>query len=278
MTQSNRAGKGAIVYYYDYNSGKWQKDTVGADFGDQYGLNSGGLVEKAAVLSEDEARRQGVHETSTPADRAGYIESLHASFKQVRSGNAVVDAIVDEHNRIRRDPKAYAAELKAARTALIQSRTVGIGNPDPLDVTERAIDTAIQDLEALEPLPPLVFSPEGSEVALQAAQNNRGQHSNIGEMIAAWQAKGFPPAYGAAESITSVPAAGSDAEKGKAVVRGLFIDWGTHNAGRYGHRAAIIDNRLVSVNKSRPSRYATLGVGIAGSGAVYVQYLAAKKS
>jgi hypothetical protein len=277
MTQSISLGVGTTVYYHDSRTGRWESSTIGAIFDDGYGLNNGGVIEKSVVITEEEARRQGVHKTSTPADRARYLESLYATFKQVRSGNAVVDAIVDEHNRIRRNPKAYAAELRAARTALLQPYTVGVSNSERVKVAERAVDTAIQDLEALEQLPPLVYSPEGSKVALEAAQRNQGQHSNMNQMVAAWHAYGFPKNIGAAESITSLPETGSDEEKGKAVVRGLFIDWGEHNAGQYGHRASIIDGRLVSVARRLYNAYATLGVGITESGTVYIQYLAAQK-
>ncbi|MFN8441604.1 MAG: hypothetical protein U0175_12570 [Caldilineaceae bacterium] len=269
-SNSGASKSGETVYFLDPNTGKWLAGKVDQTFDDAYVIDGGRLIRKSSAISEAEAKRRGVHATSTAADRAAYIDSLHAGLQQEKSGNAIIDAIVAEHNRIRRNPKGYAAELRSRRQELIKSRTEGVGNPDPVDEASRAIDTAIQDLEALEPLPPLKFSSAVSATTRQNAERGGG-HTSIQEMLQTWQNAGF--SRGApAESISGLRDGGSDEEKGKEVVQGLFIDWGSNNAGQYGHRSNIIDKRLVSAPKEQVTNYTHIAVGIAQRGSVYVQY------
>ena len=199
-------GVGDTIYYYDVNSGSWKKGTIGAVFDKGLGLNEGPMVRKTNVISAADAQKRGVAEGSTPSDRAQYVQSLHANLRQVSSGDPLIDAIVAEHNKIRRDPKAYAQQLKAKRQALLDERTTGVGNPDDPTTAQTAIDTVIQDLEALEPLPPLLLSKEGSMAAKYCLETRKGQHCDIPTVVGQWEKNGFKfsGTRAAAESSTGI--------------------------------------------------------------------------
>lgn len=224
------------------------------------------------MISEEEARRRGVHEDSTIADRNAFVQTMYQDFKVVDSGNPLVNHIVAEHNRIRRDPSAYAAELVKERDALIKSRTEGVGNPDPIDVTQKAIDTCISDLNAISALPPIRLSRTGTAFAQWAADNMSG-HCTIPQIINGWKNQGFSDGgtY-AAESYGGVDNHSDNlAEKAKATVRGFLVDWGVGNQDNYGHRANILDGQTASVSQQEKP-YCYLGIGINTQGTLYMQY------
>jgi hypothetical protein len=275
--QAQAVKEGSTVYVYDVNTGKWKKDKVAAILSSGYGLESGQMGRSDRVISEEEAKKRGVAEGSTPAAWATYVEGLHANLKQVRSGNPLIDAIIDEHNLIRRNPKDYASKLKANRQKLLDERTKGVGNPDNLATAETAIDTTIKDLESLPPQPPLIHSSEGSKAAQSASETAEGKHLQISQITQNWENAGFKFTFtpkSAAESITSVSEkVPSVQEKAKKAVEGLLIDWGENNKGVYGHRMFIINNNSASVPQKQLKDYRFIGVGVSSKGSIYIQYV-----
>lgn len=207
---------------------------------------------------------------------AALLLSLAPSGGAQICANPLVEAIVKEHNRIRADPAGYAAGLQTNKSALIRSRTEGVRNPDDVATATRAVETAIADLKAAHPLPPLTCSEDGSRVARHSAQTLHGSHSDLARLQAAWvaaRAVGVPRA----ESIATIRASGSDQEQAEALLQDLVCDWGEANKGKYLHRMFVLDYQTARLldKSSRASRqqmqFTRLAIGIDGD-RIYLQY------
>lgn len=150
------------------------------------------------------------------------------------------DAIVDEMNRVRDDPRGYARSLRAYRDGY-DGRIVTLPGRDDRLMTQEgvaAVDEAIRFLERQAPLPPLLPGPILARAAADHArdQGSRGAMGHVGSGGSTpgirVQRRGGHIYVG--ESITYGPDNAEDA------VRQLIIDDGVPTRG---HRKMLFDTR-----------------------------------
>lgn len=146
------------------------------------------------------------------------------------------DAVVNEINRLRADPAAYAGELRAYR-GQFRGRLVNDGNPGGTMTREgvKAVDEAIRALER-QPALPLLQTSRLLAAAAQDHVDDQGPRGLVGHQ----SASGASPsqrvvARGGGPYVSETISYGSSTAR--AVVRQLVIDDGVPSRG---HRQALL--------------------------------------
>jgi uncharacterized protein YkwD len=120
----------------------------------------------AAVLREKRERQKPPIEGRAEADRANAALDSSSAASELEALRALEDAIVDELNRLRSNPPAYAEDL-AGFGKLYRGDTVTV--PGYMAVRTRegtaAVDDAIAVITSIEPMPPVTRSPGLSRAA-----------------------------------------------------------------------------------------------------------------
>ncbi len=178
---------------------------------------------------------------SAPGPADGVVASSFAADASSEGAGAIEDAIVEEHNRARQDPKGYAAHLEALRRQFDGRLLRFPGEPSILTREGvAAVDEAIDYLGRADPLPALISS-EGMSQAAEDHVRDQGPKGATGhegsDGSKPWDRVGR---YGTwdvvvGENLSYGP------DRARRVVMGLIIDDGVPDRG---HRKNIFSDEF----------------------------------
>ena len=120
----------------------------------------------AGMLREKRKRQKPDPRRRAEAERANAALDGSATARELEALRALEDAVVDELNRLRSDPAAYAEDL-AGFGKLYRGDTVTVPGYMAVRTHEgtAAVDDAISVVTSIEPVPPLTRSPGLSRAA-----------------------------------------------------------------------------------------------------------------
>jgi hypothetical protein len=231
--------EGDVLYVYNTTSRSWRKGKVD-------GVSGNGTLwflyddGEQDAFSADERDLSRTPQSGAPDHWAG--------FAQATAGDPIIDTLVAEHNRVRRNPAAYASELKTAGSQ--QSET-----DDGFDF----FTDALAYLKGCQPTDyPLQYSADLARIAQEHAEYLASPEFSGGDVHTGrggtqiWDRIGKEYSFtaGVAESV----ATWSDAAR---LVRDLTVDVGNRNPDAKFHCL----HRQYIYDKQNTMLLRTIGVG-----------------
>ncbi len=199
------------------------------------------LVLILATLGVLSVIRPSAEEPTEPGSTEGVVASSLAADASREGAGAMEDAIVEEHNRARQDPKGYAAHLEALRRQFDGRLLRFPGEPSILTREGvAAVDEAIDYLREADPLPALISS-EGMSQAAEDHVRDQGPKGATGhdgsDGSKPWDRVGR---YGTWDVVVGENLSYGRDRAGR-VIMGLIIDDGVPDRG---HRKNIFSDEF----------------------------------